>query len=83
MNDDFHAHLVGMNLKTQESNMHEELKEMVKKYLPHLLTEERYGTSRFTEFTSMRSVKDMDSKSIQRRSCCFAYCTNGVSISAK
>ena len=41
MCDDFHAHLVETNLKTQASNMHEKWKEKVKKEFPYIFTEER------------------------------------------
>ena len=61
MYDDFHSHLVDTNLKTQASNMHEKLKEKVKIEFPFPLIEERYRTLTVSKFTSMRSVKDMDS----------------------
>ena len=41
IHDDFHAHIVETNLKTQASNMHEESKEKVKKKFPHIFIEER------------------------------------------
>ena len=73
MNDDFHAHLVETDLKTQASNMHELSMEKVKKEFPYIFMEERYRTSSVSEFTSMRSVKDMDSTTCWKRLCCFAY----------
>ena len=70
--DNFHAHLVETKLKTQESNMHEKLKEKLKKHFPYILTEERYGTSMLIEFTSMKFVKGTASTTTCRRLCCFA-----------
>ena len=81
MYDDFHAHLVETNLKTQKSYMHE--KNKLKKHFPYILTEERYRTSKSFEFTSMKSVKDMDLTATWRRLCCFAYLLQGVSNQAK
>ena len=59
MYDDFHAHLVVTNLKTQKSSMHKKLKERVKKSFSYILTAKRCRTSMFTEFTLMRCGKDM------------------------
>ena len=73
MYDDFHTHLVETNLKTQASNMHEKSNEKVKKEFSYIFTEERDRTFSEREFTSMRSVKDMDSTTCSKRSCCFAY----------
>ena len=73
MNDDFHAHLVETDLKTQASNMHELSMEKVKKEFPYIFMEERYRTSSVSEFTSMRSVKDMDSITCWKWLCCFAH----------
>ena len=36
MYEDFHAHLVETNLKTQASNVHEKMKEKVKKKFPYI-----------------------------------------------
>ena len=55
----------------------------MKKHFPYILTEESYQTSRFTEFTSARSVKDMDSTTTQRRLYCSAYFMKRVSNTAK
>ena len=60
MHDDFHAHKVETNLKTQESNMHGMHGKLRRSY-PEIFTEEMYRTSSVREFTSMRSMKDMDS----------------------
>ena len=79
MYDNFHAHLVETYLKTQESNMHGKLTV----HFPDIITGERYRTSMFREFTSMKSVKDMDSITSWRRLCCFACIMQGVSNHAK
>ena len=79
MHDDFHAHLVETNSTTQESNMHGKLMMC----FPDIFTVERNGTSRFTESTSIISVKDMDSTTTWRKVCCFAYLMRGVSNNTK
>ena len=61
MHDDFHVHLVETNLKTQASNMHEMSKEKVKQEIHSIFKKERYMTSSVRKFTSMRSLKDMNS----------------------
>ena len=63
--------------------MHEKLMEKLKKHFPYILMEERYKTSRFTEFTSIKSVNDIASTATWRRLCCFAYLMIGVSNNAK
>ena len=83
MYGDFHAHLVETNLKTQASNMHEKPKDKVKKEFPYIFTEERYMTSKFTKFTSMRSVKDMDSTTCWKWLCCFAHVRKEVANTSK
>ena len=69
MYDDFHAHLVGTTIKAQETNMHGELKG----FHPYIYTEETYKPSKLSDFTSLKSVKDMDSTTNWRRLCCFAF----------
>ena len=56
MYDDFHAHLVVTNLKNQESNMHGKMKLQ----LPFIYTEKNYTLSKYSDLTSMRTVKDME-----------------------
>ena len=56
--DDFPSHLVETNSKT-ESNVHKKFKKKLKKHFPYFLVVKKFGTSRFTEFTSMKYVKDM------------------------
>ena len=74
MYDASYAHLVETNLKTQaSSNMHEMLKEKVKKEFLYIFTKERYRTSSVGEFSSKRSVKDMHSTTNWKQLCCFAY----------
>ena len=54
-----HAHLVVTNLKTQESNMHGNMK----KQLPFIYTEKAYRLSKYSYFTSMKAIKNMESSS--------------------
>ena len=56
MYDNFHAQFIRTNLKIQKSNMHGKLKEL----FPYIFTEENYRTSKSLEFTSMKSVNDMN-----------------------
>ena len=56
MYDDFHSHLVGTNSNTQEPNMHGK----VKGIYPYIYTEEMKRLSKHSDFTSMKSMKDMD-----------------------
>ena len=56
MHDDFHVHLVGTNLKTQESNMHGKLKGLY----PYIYTEETCMLYKDSEMISLNSMKDMD-----------------------
>ena len=51
---------------------------------PEILTEKTYMISRSTEFTSMRSVKDMESTTtIWKRLCYFAFVMKAVFNHAK
>ena len=63
--------------------MYEKSKEKVKKEFPYIFTEERCRRSSVREITSMRSVKDMDSTTSWKRSCCFAYVMKGVANTSK
>ena len=83
MYDDYHAHLVEIILKMQASNIHEKSKEKVKKEFPYIFAEKRYRTSSVSGFTSMISVKDIDSTTCWKRLCCFACNMNGVTNTSK
>ena len=54
---DFHAHLVGTNLKTQESDMYEKMKQL----LPFIYIKETYRHCKYSDFISMKTMKDMES----------------------
>ena len=57
MYDYFHAHLVGINLKTQESNMFGKLKEL----FPFIKTGETFMLYKDSKTRSVISAKDKDS----------------------
>ena len=49
----------------------------------YIFTEETYRLSKLSYFTSMKTVKNMDSLNNWRRSCCFAFIMQEVSSHAK
>ena len=57
MYDDFHAHVVGTNLKNHELIMHWKLKRLYS----YIYTEETYMISKSSHMISVRFVKDIDS----------------------
>ena len=82
MYDDFHAHLVETNLKTQASNMH---KIRRRRWRRNVLTSlQRKDTGHLvSKFTSLRSVKDMDSITCWKWLCCFAHVMKEVGNTSK
>ena len=82
MYDVFHAHLFEINVKTQESNMHGLHGKLRRSYL-EIYKEETYKKSRSTEFTLVRSVKDVDSTTTWKALCCFAFIMKSVFYHSK
>ena len=72
INYDFHAHLVGTNLNTQESNMFGKMMQL----LPFIYAKETYRLSKYSQFISMKSVKNKKSSNNCRRLYSFAFILN-------